>query len=255
MDLVSKLRARIRRRWRLVASVIVGLAAVVLSLYRVSLMPPSLHARGLTVAAASTTVLVDLKHSQSVDLAPSSNQLEALSTQADLVGQVLVTDPVLTDIGRLAGIDPSQIQATAPVTSNVPRTEIEPNSGANAAALIAAPDHFQLQVQVDPSVPILHIYAQAPSAPAAERLASASVQGLRDYLAQLSTSQTVSVRDQIKLIQLGTVYGGVVNSSASKEIALLAFLTGFATSMCGIAVVSRIRSGWRLAGMRAQVQR
>jgi hypothetical protein len=255
MNFAPKLRQRLFRYSRVRVSAFVGLLAVVLSLYRVSLVPPSLHARALEVAVASTSVLVDVKRSESINLAPNSDALTALSTQADLVGEMMVTDPVLTIIGRMVGIGPSQIQATEPVTSNVPRTEIEPNSGANAVALIAAPDRYKLQVQVDPAVPVLHIYAQAPSAPAAERLATASVQGLRAYLAQLSTSQTVSVDHQLRIIQLGAAHGGVVNSSASKEIALLAFLGAFAASMCAIVVGRRIRAGWQIAGMRTQAPR
>jgi hypothetical protein len=248
MNFAAKLRHRLGRRSPVRVSVAVGVLAVVLSLYRVSLTPPGLHARALEVAAASTSVLVDVRHSESAYLAPNSDGLAALTTQADLVGEVMVTDPVLTIVGRMAGIDPSQIQATAPVTSSVPRTEIEPDSGANATALIAAPDRYKLQVQVDPAVPVLHVYAQAPSAPAAERLASASVQALRTYLGQLSTSQTVSVNHQLRLIQLGAVHGGVVNGSAAKEIGLLAFLAGFVASMCAIVLGGRLRSGWRLAG-------
>ena len=123
--------------------------------------------------------------------------MEALSVQTNLVGEVMVTDPVLDEIGRIAGINPLDIQATAPVTSDVPRTEIEPDSGANATSLIQAPDNYKLQVQVDPTMPIMHVYTQAPTADAAVRLANASVQGLRTYLAgstraRRSTSTTGS---------------------------------------------------------------
>jgi len=254
MPFAAKLRARAVRRSRPLAAVLVGILVAVLTLYRVSLLPPSLHARALNVAAAATTIMVDTKQSATVDLGTRTDALEALATQTDLVGEVMVTDPVLAEIGRLANIDPLQIQATAPVTSNVPRTEIEPGSGANATALIAAPDQYKLQVQVDPTMPIIHVYAQAPSASAAVRLANASVQGLRIYLGQLSTSQTVSLDDQIELTQLGTVHGGVVNASASKEIGLLAFFTGFAGTLFALALVRRFRTGWGTAGLSAQAQ-
>jgi hypothetical protein len=221
----------------------------------VSLMPPGVHARALNVAAASTTVLVDTKHSTTADLGVRNNAMEALSAQTDLVGEVMVTDPVLDEIGRIAGINPLDIQATAPVTSDVPRTEIEPDSGANATALIQAPDGYKLQVQVDPTMPIMHIYTQAPTATEAERLASASVQGLRRYLGRLSTSQAVSLDDNIELVQLGGVHGGVVNHSAAKEIALLAFITGFVGTLFGIRLVARIRTGWHASGLSAQTER
>lgn len=255
MHLADTLRRRVLKRPRVLAAVAVGALLAVLTLYRVSLAPPGLYARALNVAAASTTALVDTKHRASNDLGQRVDAMEALSVQTNLVGQVMVTDPVLDEIGRLAGINPLDIQATAPITSDVPRTEIEPDSGANATVLIQSPDHYKLQVQVDPTMPIMHIYTQAPTAAEAVRLATASVRGLQIYLGQLSTSQTVSLNDQIQVIQLGAVHGGVVNHSAAKEIALLAFVTGFAATLFGFRLAARFRTGWRLAGMSAQAQR
>jgi hypothetical protein len=255
MTVVAKLRARLQRRSRLVAAVGVGMLLAILTLYRVTLLPPSLHARALNVAAASTTLMVDTKHPISTDLAAHNNSMEALSVQTNLIGAVMVTDPVLDEIGRIAGVNPLDIQATAPVTSDVPRTEIEPNSGGNATALIQAPDHYKLQVQVDPNIPIIHVYTQAPTATEAIRLASASVTGLRTYLSDLSTRETVNLSDQIQVIQLGAVRGGVVNHSAAKELALLAFITGCAATLFGFRLAARFRTGWRLAGLRTQSER
>jgi hypothetical protein len=254
MTIAAKLRGRVQRRSRLSAATTVGILLAILTLYKVSLSPPGIHARALNVAAASTTVLVDTKHRASNDLGQRTDAMEALSVQTDLVGELMVTDPVLDEIGRIAGINPLDIQATAPVTSDVPRTEIEPDSGANATALIQAPDHYKLQVQVDPTMPIMHVYTQAPTASDAERLASASVQGLRTYLGRLSTSQTVSLNDNIELIQLGGVHGGVVNHSAAKELVLLAFITGFGATLFGFRLAARFRTGWRLAGPSTQTE-
>jgi hypothetical protein len=255
MTVAAKLRARLQRRSRLVVAVAVGMLVATLVLYKVTLLPPSLHARALNVAAASTTVMVDTKHAASTDLGIRTDAMEALSVQTNLVGEVMVTDPVLDEIGRIAGINPLDIQATAPVTSDVPRTEIEPDSGANATALIQAPDLYKLQVQVDPTMPIMHVYTQAPTAAEAIRLANASVTGLRTYLSKLSTSETVSLNDDIQLIQLGAVRGGVVNHSAAKELALLAFITGFAATLFGFRLAARFRTGWRVAGLNAQTER
>ena len=77
-------------------------------------------------------------------------------------------------------------------------------------------------------------------------LANASVQGLRAYLSRLNTSETVSLNDEIQVIQLGAVHGGVVNHSAAKEIALLAFITGFAATLFGVRLApgSVQAGGW-----------
>jgi len=234
---------------------LVGLLVTVLTVYQVTLDPPGLHPRVLTIAAASTTLLVDLHQSDITDLTPSADQLGGLATQADLLGEVMVTDPVLDDIGRLIDIPASKIQADAPVTSNVPRDIIEPDSGANAMQLIASPDQYKLQVQVDPTTPVIHIYTQAPSVAAALQLASASVQGLRDYLSQLSAARGVAPTNEIRLVELGAPTGGVVNSHAEIEIGLLAFITGFAAALFAISVFPRVRRGWRLATLEAQVPR
>ena len=65
----------------------------------------------------------------------------------------------------------------------------------------------------------------------------------------------MSLDDDLQLIQLGGVHGGVVNHSASKEIALLAFITGFAATLFGFRLVARFRQGWRLGGLAAQAER
>jgi hypothetical protein len=255
MKFAPKPRDLLTRRGAIYAGLAVGVIAAVISLYKITLLPPSLHKRELQIGAASTTLLIDLKGTEITDLAPTLDQLTGLASQAGLLGDVMVTDPVLSEIGRIAHIDPSQIQATAPVTSNVPRTLIEPDSGANATDLIASPRHYKLQIQADPTLPILHVYTQAPSAGAAIRLANASVQGLQAYLSHLNTTQAVTAKNQVRVVELGTPHGGIANGGASMEIALLAFITGLAVTLAGIAAFVRVRHGWQLAGMRAQAQR
>ena len=68
MPLAAKLNARVRRRSRLIAATAVGIVLAILTLYKVSLQPPFLHARALNVAAASTTLMIDTKHRASSDL-------------------------------------------------------------------------------------------------------------------------------------------------------------------------------------------
>jgi hypothetical protein len=137
----------------------------------------------------------------------------------------------------------------------VPRVEIEPGSGANAVSLVQAPDHYKLQIQADPAMPVLHIYTQAPSAAEAIRLANATVQGTRDYLAQLSVSQQVGLRNQVKLDQLGPATGGAVEGHAALEIALLAFLTGSLGLLFVTALTTRIQAGWTSSRTPTQASR
>lgn len=229
------------------ACLLVATLTMVLSVYRVSLAPPGLHQRDLEIAAASTTVLVDDPRSAVTDLAATTDTFGSLQARAALLGNLMTTDPVKVLIGRHAGIDPSLIAADAPITANVPQTQIEPGSGAAATDLLAAPDHYKLQMQVDPVAPILRIYAQAPSPGAAIALAGAAVTGLRDYLHRLDRARHLNPADDVRITQLGAPHGGVVDGGARYEIALLAFVTAFAIARFALLAGGRIRSGWRRA--------
>ena len=46
-----------------------------------------------------------------------------------------------------------------------------------------------------------------------------------------------------------------MNHSAAKEIALLAFITGFAATLFGVRLMARVRSGWRLSAVSPHAQR
>lgn len=233
------------------ACLLVAAAAAVLSLYRVTLAPPGLHARDLEIAAASTTMLVDGPRSAVTDLAATTDTFASLQARTALLGNLMTTDPVKAYIGRRAGIAPSLIAADAPITANVPRTQIEPGSGAAATDLLTAPDHYKLQLQVDPVAPILRIYTQAPSPGAAIALAGAAVSGLRDYLQRLDRARHLSPADDVRITQLGDPHGGVVNGGARYEIALLTFVTVFAVARGALLAAARFRTGWRRAAPTA----
>jgi hypothetical protein len=235
-------------RGRYVAALVIAVAASVLSIYKVSLLPPGVHSRDWEIGAASTTLLIDTPQSEILNLRATTDDFGSMQARTALLGNFMATDPVKAQIAKLMGIAPSQIQATSPVTANVPQTLTEPGSGASATDILASADHYKLQLQADPTVPILHIYAQAPSGPAAVELANDSVTGLKQYLASLSSGQGLNPGAHVDLIQLGTATGGVINSGVSKEIALLVFATAFAAVCFASALLARFRAGWSLGG-------
>lgn len=251
MSLRTKIQPRLRRPrlgFRAAICLLVALSATCLSVYKVSLLPPRLQPRALEIGAASTTVLIDAPHSAVTNLATNSDAFGSLQARAALLGNLMTTDPVKAYIGRLTGLAPSRIDASAPITANIPQTMIEPGSGAAATDILANADHYKLQMQVDPTVPILHIYTQAPSAAAAIALAGASVTGLQQYLRHLYVSQNVDPATQVRIEQLGVAHGGIVNGGAKVQIALLTFVTAFALAYCVTLAATRVRTGWRGAG-------
>jgi hypothetical protein len=127
-----KVGPRVRLRGRYGAALVIALAATVLSLYKVGLLPPSVHSRDWQIGAASTTLLIDTPQSEILNLHATTDDFGSLQARAALLGNFMASDPVKGQIAKLMGIPPSRIQATSPVTANVPQTFTEPGSGASA---------------------------------------------------------------------------------------------------------------------------
>lgn len=248
MPLGSHLRELWNHKLGLTLALVLALVVAFTSVYRVGLFPPSVASRGLEIGVASTSVLIDTPHSKLVDLNAQSGDFAALTVRADLLGNVMASYPVRAYIGRAARVNPTQIQATAPITASVPRALVEPGSGESAADIAATPDHYKLQIQADPTVPILHIYTQAPSAEKAVNMADASVRGLQTYLNAVAARQHIPVKDRVRLQSFGGAQGGVTNSGIAIQIAVLAFVVVFALACCVVLFVGRVRRGWAVAG-------
>lgn len=237
----ARLYAMWRRRFILPAALVTALLAAIFSLYRPTLLPPGLHSRSLQIGAASTEILVAQPN---LVVGGSSYDYDSLVNRAILVGNVMASPPVLAYVGRAVGVAGTRIQASAPITANVPRALIDPGSGGAATDIIASPDHYKLEVQADPSVPILHIYAQAPSAAAAVELATAAVQGVMKYISQIETVDDVPRNQFVQIEQLGSPHGGVANPGGAIEIAVLVFAGVFGVTAWFLSLGWKVRSGW-----------
>jgi hypothetical protein len=250
MQFGTHLRELSKLKTGLIVSAVLAFAVAFTSIYRIGLSPPGVHPRALELGAATTQVLVDTPTSQAADLSNINSDplaIVALNSRATLLGNVMASTPVRAYIGRLVGVDASQIQATTPITANVPRSVTEPPSAPRATDLIASTDHYKIDVQVDPTVPVITVSAEGPSEDSAVRLANAAVEGLRQYLADLSVRQNVAPDKQVKLEQLGPAHGGVVNKGMAVEVALLVFFGVFGICCCAVIFLSRAREGWTMA--------
>ncbi len=101
----------------------------------------------------------------------------------------------------------------------MPRALPEPGHEPGTTDILTSTDEYRIDVQVQPTAPIIDIYVQAPSADAANHLASASVAGLRDYLSTVAAEQQIGASDQVKLLQLGGSPGSVINNGREHRAA------------------------------------
>jgi hypothetical protein len=231
----------------LVLSVLVAALATLQIVYGISLAPPGIEGNSLSVASASTHVIVDTPKSTVVDPRTDAYTIESLSNRALILGNVMASLPVRQYIARRAGIGADQIRAEPPLTPEQPRAMVDSAQAPHVSDILKRPGEYRLSIQVDPMAPVLDIYAVAPSAAGATKLANASVDGLRDYLAAVAAKDRTPKSDQVRLEQLGRASGGLINAGAGLQIAILTFLLVFAIACLAVLFLVRVRRGWRMA--------
>lgn len=248
---------RMRTLWRLRAGMILSLAfallAAVWSVQKISLTPPSLTPRSLEMATASTHVVVDTPTSALVDLRQDTYSLDGLTNRAVLLGNVISSTTVRQGIAERAGIPVERLVVQAPLTPKQSAPAVASENRRTTGDIVKSTDHYRLNIQSNPSVPVLDIYAQTPTAESAAVLVNAAVEELQAYLVQLAADEKTPPHKQITLIQLGKARGQIINAGVDWQIAILAFIVAFGVASATVIYAARVRAGWRLAAAAESV--
>jgi hypothetical protein len=197
----------------------------------------------LVVGGASAHVLIDDPAPSIVDRMALNQDVSTLQKRAELYGRMMTTPPVIADIAKHVGVPASQISGLSRLTAGVPHTLLQARSEQRASQIAASLVPYRLELQASPNEPVLNIYAVAPSAPDAERLANSAVLGLDDYLRQLAVEQHFPVADLPQLRQLGSARGAITNGGARVVIAGFTFFVAFALVYLGLLCL--LRRPWR----------
>lgn len=240
-----------RSLWQLrrgvLACAALALLASVWSVERISLFPPSLSHRALEMATATTQVVVDTPRSGLLLNLREDRYLESLTDRAVVLGNVMTIGRVRASIARRAGIPTEALQVSPPLTRKQPRGLAEVGNDRHVSDVLKLNDQYRLNVLANPTVPVLYIYAQTPTADSAEALANGAVDAMRGYLADLARSTDTPDTDRIHLVQVGRARGQVINAGIDVQAALLAFVLTFAASCATLVLVARVRDRWRTA--------
>jgi hypothetical protein len=229
-------------------------AFVALSLvYQVSFFPPALKSRPLEMGSASTHVLIDAPKSAILDQRYGTSDFKSLTDRGVLLGNVMVSQPVRAYIAKRAGVPAESIQASTPLTPDYPRPIAEAGNEKHTSDILKSPDQYRLSIQANPTVPILDVLAQAPSAEQAVELANASVDGLQDYLDDVAARQGIAEAQRVHLKQLGRARGGVINQGVGWQLVGVAFLITFALSAAAVLFLARVHRGWVAARPSAKL--
>jgi hypothetical protein len=242
-----------RTLWRLRGGMVLCLAlallAAVWSVQKISLFPPSLTPRSLEMATASTHVVIDTPTSALVELRQDTYSLDGLTNRAVLLGNVISATRVRQNIARRAGLPVERLVVQAPLTPKQSAPPADSENRRTMGDIVKSTDHYRLNIQSNPAVPVLDIYAQTPTAESAAILVNAAVDELQAYLGELAAAEKTPPNKQIRLIQLGRARGTIINEGIDYQIAILAFLVAFGISSATVIFAARVRTGWRQAAL------
>jgi hypothetical protein len=238
MDSVTILRDLWRLRRAVVIVALLALITGTAVLYKVS-FPPNLESRRYDVGLATARILVDTPSSQVVEVAPKGS--DSLGVRANLLASLMVDGVVKGAIARRAGLPPKDLvgiseSATEPSPVSKPPTRRD----------------FVLTTRVvtntgGDQLPIIEIEAQAPDRTSAAKLASASIEGLRDYLDTTAASQQVPDADRLQVTGLGAPQAEVSARGPGPAFAIVVMILVFGLG-CGLLLLAlTVARKWRAA--------
>jgi hypothetical protein len=234
------------QRRRLVAiGALVALIAALLSVNQVGLFPPSLKSRTNVFATASTQILVDTPRSAFADL---SNEIDPLETRASVFARFLSSPAAVALIAREANLPADAIEAQGPYELNLPPFQQEPTAEQRSSQIIGEGALYRMRFENNPDLPIISVFAQAPTRDGAIALAAAAPAALGAYVERIQERQHTPFSRRVEIRKLGNATGAVVNAGANRQIAALVFIVVLVGWCLLLVPAHTIAQGWREAG-------
>ncbi len=244
MAFVEIARELWQRKFLVGLVVVFALLAAIYSSYRISIAPPGVASRELSVAAASSQILIDSPQSTLVTGAEAGT-LDALATRAKIYGQYLSSLAARAEIAKRVGIPPQTISTSGPFSpANGQQGYASQPADERAEELLQEGAQNRLVFTAQEGVPILTVSAQAATSERAVALAGASFATLKEYVQKLRTDGT-PVRKGVIVRQLGAPEGGTLGGSNNAILMVLAFLLIFGLGCAAILVVPSFVARWR----------
>lgn len=226
------LRASRLLRIGLVASFVLAVAAVMAASYSIKLLPPQISKKA-EGAGAHTQILIDDRKVSIFQSQFDMDSIYDLDYGAMLAGTVLVGRDARVELAHLMGIPLASLSVDDPQDPILP---VLP--GARPASA------YSVTLAPRPNIPMLDLYAHAPTEQAARKLADMSVVALQDKLQRPGGFG-------LKVTQLGTGARAVAAAKQGISHRLETFVAVFALVMALTITIDRMR-GLRLVRRRAQ---
>jgi hypothetical protein len=216
----------------LAVSFLAAVFAVISASYSIKLLPPGISKKWQG-AGAHTQILVDDRKVSVLENNFDMDSISDLDNGAMLAGTVLAGRDAQQELARLVGIPVSALSVDDPQDPILPA--LPGTRPATSYSVTLAPR---------PNIPILDLYAHAPTEPAARKLADESVVALADKLQRPGGFG-------LTVVQLGHGARAVAAAKQSISHTLETFIAVFALGMALTITIDRMR-GLRPVRRRAQ---
>lgn len=246
MTFTLALRELWQRKILLAMGILVASLAAIASVSNVSLMPPKLNDGTLEYYSGRTQILVDSEDSSFGDL---HRDVTPMVVRANVYSRFLTTPTALRVIGAKAHVPANQIHAEGPYQLGQARFIQEPTAERRGSQIAGREARYRLRYDSDPELPIVTVYAEAPSAREATALAEGAASGLAGYVKQLQDEQGISERRRVAIRQLGSTTGAPVTAGASTKVAAFVFMVMLGLWCLATLFVARMIASWRQAAV------
>jgi hypothetical protein len=226
-----------RRRLLLLGIVALALVAALYTTYQL----PSMKKRSLDVGAATSQILIDSQRSTMV-VGSTAEQISTLGTRSRVFAQYLSSRDAVQQLSSVTGIPATSITARGPFSSGTGIKNYQAQAAESRAAdLVDEAKQYRLVYEAQEDVPIVTVYATAPTPGEALSLARGSFVVLQRFVDRLKLkagrgSVTSAQADQapgtsaptaasdVVVRQLGAPEGGIIGGGSGPILMVLAFL-------------------------------
>jgi hypothetical protein len=236
MELAQIIKILLDRKGLLLLVALVAVAAGFMTMFHVS--PSGVAKRSYVYGSAQTQILIDSPRSSLLDL---NQETGPLATRAAVYAAFMRSNAITDAIAREMGVQPGQVVAQGPFTTAGGTQNIPRPAEARSNEVRGETDTYRLVFDAQQDLPIVTVYAQAPSGELAIKLADATVKAVRDYVGNEETSVNVPAAAKTSIRELGPATGGDVQAGEKPLLALMAMIAVFIGGCTLVVAITGLR--------------
>jgi capsular polysaccharide biosynthesis protein len=240
MELAQILRTLGRRKFALTVIVLLATAAALATGYKVGFSPPKLESRAVPSGQATTQILVDSPQSAIADL---KQDTAPLVTRATVFAQFMTSSTIRERISKATGIPAGLITAEGPFSGPGEAQNTVTPSEARGSQVRAQTHPYRLTFVAQEQIPLVSVYASAPTAALAAKLANGVYTAVRGYVDEIAAADATNPQHRVTVRQLGSAGASTVHTGGSKAIMVLAFLAILIFGCLLIIAIAALRRG------------